>query len=222
MNNFTGFPFKDFSNTYDEVTRIRESFHWKATQPVEQAVLYDLASGWHGGEAGYILEIGTDYGSSTTVMACAALNNAQWLPIFTLDLYQYFTIQDIPNLEKRSRMNNRLRSVRERFHEFDLHNKICQIISHDKTYLSHWHLPIRLVFIDGSHSYNGVKRDVNMTIKHVVDHGWIVFHDYEPGHGEVVQAVDTFIDSQPEDSIKTFGQGSMVIVQKVGDLCPIE
>lgn len=41
----------------------------------------------------------------------------------------------------------------------------------------HWTLPIDLLFIDGDHSYEGVRRDWELFMPHVHPFGAVVFHD---------------------------------------------
>lgn len=40
-----------------------------------------------------------------------------------------------------------------------------------------WSRPIDLLFIDGDHSYEGVKRDWDLFVPHVRDFGIVIFHD---------------------------------------------
>ena len=40
-----------------------------------------------------------------------------------------------------------------------------------------WTHPIDLIFIDGDHSYEGVKQDWDLFVKHVTPFGLVVFHD---------------------------------------------
>ncbi len=41
----------------------------------------------------------------------------------------------------------------------------------------HWDRPIDLIFIDGDHSYEGIKRDWELFVPHVKSFGIVVFHD---------------------------------------------
>lgn len=41
-----------------------------------------------------------------------------------------------------------------------------------------WDLPICLLWIDGDHRFNYVKKDIDLWAKHVIPGGKIVFHDY--------------------------------------------
>lgn len=65
--------------------------------------------------------------------------------------------------------------------------------------------PIDLLFIDGDHSYQGVKDDIKVWFPHVKEGGGIIaFHDYiqEPIpahiHGRVVYAVDEWVKDNDE------------------------
>jgi len=50
-----------------------------------------------------------------------------------------------------------------------------------------WTLPIDMIFIDGDHSYAGVKRDWELFMPHVAEFGVVIFHDtiwdLRPGTG---------------------------------------
>jgi hypothetical protein len=53
---------------------------------------------------------------------------------------------------------------------------------------------VDLIFIDGDHSYDGVKRDILAWKKKVKRGGWLGGHDYaHPDQGEVKRAVDELI-----------------------------
>ena len=212
------FPFRNYDASYREVMLIRDAFDDVITTRREQVLLYELASGFHDSAAhGVILEIGTHYGSSTAVMAHAAKHNGREVPVFTLDWYKYYTLDDTPNLEVSHRLNNRLRHVRRVFHELDLQDEICQVVCDSKSFLPLWRLPIRLAFVDGTHSYHAVKREIQTLSDYVVDGGWIVFHDY--AHKGVAQAIDEFVETQSVDAVRTFRVDDILAVQRIGGLC---
>ena len=53
---------------------------------------------------------------------------------------------------------------------------------------------VDMIFIDGDHSYNGCKRDINAYLPKVKKGGWLGGHDYaHPDQGEVKKAVDEFV-----------------------------
>jgi len=57
--------------------------------------------------------------------------------------------------------------------------------------------PIKLLFIDGNHTYEDVKRDYELWEPLVVHGGWILFHDYSVEWPDVKKFVDEFSDIQP-------------------------
>jgi len=59
--------------------------------------------------------------------------------------------------------------------------------------------PFDLVFIDGDHSSKGVTRDAHGVIDHVLDGGYILFHDaFRPN---IRRAIDQFVDSQRRSAV---------------------
>jgi protein-L-isoaspartate O-methyltransferase len=50
--------------------------------------------------------------------------------------------------------------------------------------------PLDLVLVDGSHSYEGVKADIEAWVPHVKESGVMVFHDYKNRKHRVTKAVD--------------------------------
>jgi MMP 1-O-methyltransferase len=53
-----------------------------------------------------------------------------------------------------------------------------------------WDRPVGLLWVDGLHTYDGVRADIEAWTPHVAEGGWVAFHDYcdrEPG---VMKAVD--------------------------------
>ena len=67
-----------------------------------------------------------------------------------------------------------------------------------------WHKPIDLIFIDGDHSYAGVKRDWELFVPHVRDFGVVIFHDTlwelnpDPVWSRVDMGVPTFVEELRE------------------------
>lgn len=73
---------------------------------------------------------------------------------------------------------------------------ITPIQSFSENYLPKWDNPIGMLFIDGDHSYSGVKKDIKW-IKHVISGGIVAFHDYSlPKYKDsVVKAVNEIKDT---------------------------
>lgn len=72
----------------------------------------------------------------------------------------------------------------------------------------------RMVFIDGDHTYQGVKKDINALSGSVISGGYLCFHDYRPSFPGVIQAVDELIFSSPQYRQRCLVK-SLAIVQKV-------
>jgi len=53
--------------------------------------------------------------------------------------------------------------------------------------------PVRMVFIDGDHTYEGVKKDILALADKLVANGYLCFHDYSVNFLGVVQAVNEFV-----------------------------
>ena len=53
--------------------------------------------------------------------------------------------------------------------------------------------PLRMAFIDGDHTYDGVKKDVLALSDMIVENGYLCFHDYSDTFPGVVRAVDEFV-----------------------------
>lgn len=59
----------------------------------------------------------------------------------------------------------------------ELSEQVIVIRSHSEDAARDWDRPIDLIFIDGDHSYEGVKRDWELFVPHVKPFGIVVFHD---------------------------------------------
>ena len=80
-----------------------------------------------------------------------------------------------------------------------------------------WSLPIELLFIDANHSYLAVRSDIRFWSSHVIEGGWIVFHDYgNPNYPGVHRAVHRQLISRPVEwkTISDREAGSLYVLQK--------
>ena len=66
--------------------------------------------------------------------------------------------------------------------------------------------PLRMAFIDGDHTYAGVKKDVLALSDMIVENGYLCFHDYSAAFPGVVRAVDECV-------IKPGGYGDICLVK---------
>lgn len=172
--------------------------------PEEQKCLHELALTVPAG--GTILEIGGEYGMSTSIFCLAAAGHAQ---IITIDLFPSELLkQHISNLAEAGFGAGSERIVGDS-HEIGLT----------------WHSPIHLLFIDGDHTYEGVKKDIALYTGHVVCGGLVAFHDCanmenttpHPLHYEVTRAVNEWYSKRGRYWQIVKAVNSMLVFQRI---CP--
>ena len=74
----------------------------------------------------------------------------------------------------------------------------------DRGFFDFWTMPVRLIFIDTSHTYEQTKLEIEKSIPHIVNDGWLALHDYHDAHPGVVCAVNEFLDSQTEYDLEVY------------------
>ena len=114
------------------------------------------------------LEIGVKYGKSFTVACFAAAEGVNLVGI------------DIEDFEER----------RNYFKTLGLTNYITFIHGESTRVAKIWSSPIKLLFIDGNHTYESVSADIGAWAKFVPLGGVILFHDCDETSLGVVQAVN--------------------------------
>ena len=133
----------------------------------------------------YILEIGTARGGTLFLFARIASSDALIMsidlpggkfgggyPDWRVQLYKSFAIQ-----------NQKLNLIRENSHAYSTFKVVEKMLEGNK---------LDFLFIDGDHSYDGVKADFEMYSKLVNKDGIIAFHDIFPGVLESVGGVPRF------------------------------
>ena len=105
---------------------------------------------------------------------------------------------------------------RENLWEFRLHEHITAVISDTVSYLTHfWTQPIRAAFIDSSHHYESTLNELNLILRHVVDGGWLILHDYfseeTPG---VARAVGEVFQSHDMGECQCYQVDQLAIIHK--------
>ena len=155
----------------------------------EAFFLYSEAS--KGGGKGSIVEIGSFKGRSTVFLAKGS-KEAQREKVYAIDPHIGGVI-----------VNKKLSPPTYQVFLRNIHNaKVADWIKPQKKY-SHdaarnWKFPIRLLFIDGDHSYEGVKIDVLNWTQYVCDDGSIIFHDVlSPALGPV-QVILSYLANKKE------------------------
>jgi hypothetical protein len=147
------------NQSFKEINDIIEAIPERTFGGAQPEFLFNLSMKLSGN--GEVVEIGTNVGKSTIVLAFAQKCKNE-KPLTTIDLFQHPAIQK--NLE--------VAGVKE---------FVNRIISPSKEAAAHWNRPIKLLWIDGDHSCSGVYNDIKAWSRFVLPNGIIALHDY-PGH----------------------------------------
>jgi predicted O-methyltransferase YrrM len=135
-------------------------------------------------EGGTIVEIGAEFGMSASLFCKVARANVR---IFSIDLFP----GDLMYVHQAN-----LQAAR-------LAGRSKQIKGDSSQVGRAWQIgAVDLLFIDGDHSYEGVKRDIAAWIPHVKPGGTVIFHDAAPDtnkqphllHHEVHRAIDEWLE----------------------------
>jgi len=132
-------------------------------------------------ENGVIVEIGSHRGRSAAYMAAAAKTN---VTIYCIDLWK--NDKDLRFVSD----DNDLKMFWSLFDDLGLRENIVALQGKSEVFAHSWEFGINLLFIDGDHSYDGVKSDYIAWYPHVRDGGVIAFHDYHKNWPGVIRFVD--------------------------------
>jgi len=168
----------DPERTGQVVERIHQVVAKVGTSDHELGLLYELAKGLHGGAEtqGYVVELGSWCGSSACALGMAVRDAELAFPVVAVDYYGGCDEQDTGWRE----CTFPYIAAREAYHEMGLAwDHVIQVISLTNRFGEIWDKPTRLLFIDSSHTYWVTSREIEQYVPHVVEGGWVVFHDYE-------------------------------------------
>lgn len=131
------------------------------------------------------LEIGVDKGKSLSVAKMVIAKDVSIYAVdinFTSDLKLYLFLN--PDIEF-----------------FHMSSKTASQVWQDRYSKSR---PITLLFIDGDHSYEGCKTDIDSWSPFMAEHGVMVFHDCDESSPGVLQAVSEFVNSHKVNKFELF------------------
>lgn len=161
---------------------------------------------------GNIVEIGAWMGKSTI---CLTLGNqlvsSQSKQVITIDTFD--CRGNYGSLQREST----LKEFKANIAKFELEKSVQYIVGDSENVQDQIHCPISLLFIDGDHTYEGVRSDIQNYCSKVSEQGLIVFHDYAyPGEPDVAIAVDEFLNHNPMYQ-KVLMCKTMLVVRKLGN-----
>lgn len=121
---------------------------------------------------GAIVEIGSFKGKSTVMLASVADKYALG-PVVAIDPHQGLSYLGPQQPQQDPTFEEFLSSLKSAGveHAVEFHRAYSRDVAKD------WNRPIRLLWIDGDHSYQGCKEDFDLFSPHLADGGIVAFHD---------------------------------------------
>jgi MMP 1-O-methyltransferase len=121
---------------------------------------------------GAILEIGSFRGRSTVMLAKVASHYGLG-PVVAIDPHNSPILLDRQANPEASSYQDFLKSIRTA----GVSNHVESHLAYSTDVASSWNRPIRLLWIDGDHSYEGAKKDLDGFLPRLVPDGVVAFHD---------------------------------------------
>jgi predicted O-methyltransferase YrrM len=115
------------------------------------------------------VEIGSALGKSACYIGMALKDNGRGM-LYAIDPHEPTDWND------REAVNS-IEIFRGNISALGLSQQVTVMRSYSQDAARGWNRPIDLIFIDGDHSYEGVKRDWDLFVPHVKPFGIVVFHD---------------------------------------------
>jgi predicted O-methyltransferase YrrM len=144
---------------------------------------------------GVIVEIGSYKGQSGAYLAAGA---KEGVTTFLIDLWDR-TKQNLVSPENRYALSSAqfMEIAIKNLKELGLYKNIVLLKGLSVDFASTWgDMGIDLLFIDGDHSYEGIKSDYEAWYPHVKDGGVVAFHDYMERWTGVMKYIDETVSKQ--------------------------
>ena len=157
----------------------------------EGRALYDLALA--AAKLGPCLEIGSFCGKSAVYIGAACRERG--VTLFTIDHHRGSEEQQPGQLyfdpdiyDEKSGGINSLPLLRNTLRTAGLEDTVIPMVTESKVAARNWATPLGLVFIDGGHSYESALSDYLDWNPHLMQGGFLVFHDIYPDPAKGGQA----------------------------------
>lgn len=173
-------------------TRFEPVFGW--LDPLEGYALNLLAQ--HGPGSGSIVEIGSFMGRSTCWLADGTKKRGGG-KVTAVDHFKGSPVHRKGGTHECSEIvatGSSYAKFIENLHSYNLLDYVNPIVGASEEAVKNWKYPIRLLFIDGDHSYEESSKDFNLWIPFVINGGFVAFHDV--GHWEGVTKMFNEVISQ--------------------------
>ena len=155
-------------------------------QPIEEKCLYRSARSVRSG--GTIVEVGSYYGRSASLMGLGVRDSGRSARICCVDTWQNTAVPDAP-----ADIYDTFLSNVEPFRDL-----VTPLRGRSEEVAASWSGPIDLLFIDGDHSFEGCRRDIECWVPFVRSGGWILFHDTDfPDVRRAIDSCDHLLPRRP-------------------------
>lgn len=195
-------------NKYDEKRII-----WHNVEELQ--LLYELGAGRYDfpNVNGYVLQCGVFCGGSACVLAKALKDSRQkYSPMVAIDIYN-----NPGDKERQLEMEFAHRETRLNQLVLDLTDFLYIVVGDDAVFVENfWKGPLRLCFIDSSHSYKHTLIEIGVVLPHVATDGYIVFHDYFNQTEGVRKAVDEFFSQYTAREFAAYNFRDRILVMQLG------
>ncbi len=121
---------------------------------------------------GTTVEIGSFKGRSTVMLAKVA-SHYSYGPVVAIDPHNSPILFDHKSNPEASSYQDFLNNV----HGAGVSEHVEPYAEYSKEVANSWNRPIRILWIDGDHSYEGAKSDLDGFLPHLVPEGVVAFHD---------------------------------------------
>lgn len=136
---------------------------------------------------GVIVEIGNWLGRSTVALALGS-KKENWSKVYSIDPHIYDKDESLKGYELREEFLSNLL-------ELNLFDTVYPIELPSNVPAGNWNEKISLLWIDGDHSYEGCRSDVENWFPHVQEGGTILMHDFNYERFDVRRVVEEVMKS---------------------------
>ncbi len=166
----------------------------------EGYTLMAFAEGWP--SEGDVVEVGSFKGKSTCFLAqgCAAAGRGR---VYAVDHFTGSPEHQKGGHEETAEIvasGSTYEAFLGNLAQFGLTEQVTAVVGDSTEAGAHFGGRIRMLFIDGDHSFEGTKRDFDAWYPHVSDTGLVCFHDYQNSHylDGVTRFIDTEVSANPD------------------------
>ncbi len=175
-------------------------------EPTEGYALHLLAA--LGPGDGVIVEIGSFMGLSTAWMGIGAKQTNRG-PVIAIDHFRG-SPEHKTLFEEELKTDSMLPYFEKNIKALGLEEIVHPLVGSSRDAAQTWTQPIRLLFLDGEHSYTGVSQDFALFSEHVVKEGIICFHDVnQDTWPDVTEFYESLLKEENTPWIELFRIGSL-------------